>query len=275
MIDIWLLVKAVVLGLVEGATEFIPVSSTGHLIVASEWLNWTDERANTFIIFIQLPAILAVIWLYRKKIGDVVTTLGTSEQSRRLAINLVIAMLPAVVIGLPTEELVEQYMFGVLPVAIALVVGGILIFLIEGGHREEKVRVQGVDDIPYRLAIAIGCFQVLAMVFPGVSRSGATILGGLVIGLSRLAATEFSFFLAIPAMVGATALKLFKARDLLSAADIPVFAVGGLVSFLSALYVIRALLSFVSRNTFIPFAWYRVGFGLLLLILYWQGFGVG
>jgi undecaprenyl-diphosphatase len=275
MIDIWLLVKAVVLGLVEGATEFIPVSSTGHLIVASEWLNWTDERANTFIIFIQLPAILAVIWLYRKKIGDVVTTLGTSEQSRRLAINLVIAMLPAVVIGLPTEELVEQYMFGVLPVAIALVVGGILIFLIERGHREERVRVQGVDDIPYRLAIAIGCFQVLAMVFPGVSRSGATILGGLVIGLSRLAATEFSFFLAIPAMVGATALKLFKARDLLSAADIPVFAVGGLVSFLSALYVIRALLSFVSRNTFIPFAWYRVGFGLLLLILYWQGFGVG
>ncbi len=275
MTDFWLFVKAIILGLVEGATEFIPVSSTGHLIVAREWLNWTDARSDVFIIFIQLPAILAVVWMYRRKIADVVTTLGSREESRRLAYNLILATLPAVIIGLPTEALVEQYMYGVLPVALALVVGGIAIFLIERRHRPEHVRIATVDDIPIRLAIFVGCIQVLAVVFPGVSRSGATILGGLLLGLSRLAATEFSFFLAIPAMFGATVMKLYGARDLLTVNDVPLFVVGGLVSFLSALYVIRALLSFVSRNTFIPFAWYRVGFGILLLILYWQGIGAG
>lgn len=275
MTDFWLFVKAIILGLVEGATEFIPVSSTGHLIVAREWLNWTDARSDVFIIFIQLPAILAVVWMYRRKIADVVTTLGSREESRRLAYNLILATLPAVIIGLPTEALVEQYMYGVLPVALALVVGGIAIFLIERRHRPEHVRIATVDDIPIRLAIFVGCIQVLAVVFPGVSRSGATILGGLLLGLSRLAATEFSFFLAIPAMFGATVMKLYGARDFLTVNDVPLFVVGGLVSFLSALYVIRALLSFVSRNTFIPFAWYRVGFGILLLILYWQGIGAG
>lgn len=275
MTDFWLFVKAIILGLVEGATEFIPVSSTGHLIVAREWLNWTDARADVFIIFIQLPAILAVVWMYRKKIGDVVSTLGTREESRRLAYNLVLATLPAAIIGLPTEAWVEQYMYGVLPVAIALIVGGLAIFLIEGRHRPEHVRIATVDDIPIRLAILVGCIQVLAVVFPGVSRSGATILGGLLIGLSRVAATEFSFFLAIPAMFGATILKLYGARDVLAISDVPLFLVGAIVSFLSALYVIRALLAFVSRNTFVPFAWYRIGFGVLLLILYWQGIGIG
>lgn len=275
MTDFWLFVKAIILGLVEGATEFIPVSSTGHLIVAREWLNWTDARSDVFIIFIQLPAILAVVWMYRRKIADVVSTLGSREESRRLAYNLILATLPAVIIGLPTEALVEQYMYGVLPVALALIVGGIAIFLIERRHRPEHVRIATVDDIPIRLAIFVGCIQVLAVVFPGVSRSGATILGGLLLGLSRLAATEFSFFLAIPAMFGATIMKLYGARDLLTVNDVPLFVVGGLVSFLSALYVIRALLNFVSRNTFIPFAWYRVGFGILLLILYWQGIGIG
>lgn len=275
MPDIWLLVKAIILGLVEGATEFIPVSSTGHLIVAREWLNWTDDRADVFIIFIQLPAILAVVWMYRKKIGDVIGTLPTREASRRLAYNLILATLPAVIIGLPTEKLVEEYMFGILPVAIALIVGGLAIFVIERRHRAEHIRVPTVDDIPIRLAIFVGCFQVLAVIFPGVSRSGATILGGLLLGLSRVAATEFSFFLAIPAMFGATILKLAGAWDLLTVADVPVFLVGGIVSFLSALYVIRALLSFVSRNTFIPFAWYRVGFGVLLLIMYTLGIGAG
>jgi undecaprenyl-diphosphatase len=269
--DLWLLAKAVVLGLVEGATEFIPVSSTGHLIVAREWLNWTDERADVFIIFIQLPAILAVVWMYRAKIFHVVKTLGSREQSRRLAWNLIIATIPAVVIGLPTEDWVDAHLYNTVSVAIALILGGIAIFAIERWRRE--VRVLTVDDIPVKLALLIGIFQVLAVIFPGVSRSGATILGGLSLGLSRAAATEFSFFLAIPAMFGATIVKLIGARDLLTASDAPIFLAGAVVSFLSALYVIRALLAFVSKNTFIPFAWYRIGFGVLLLILYWRGLG--
>jgi undecaprenyl-diphosphatase len=270
--DILLLIKAAILGLVEGATEFIPVSSTGHLIIAGEWLNWTDDRADIFIIFIQLPAIFAVLWLYRAKIAEVVGTLGTREESRRLAYNIIIATVPAVVIGLPTDQWVEENLYSSLTVAIALIAGGLAILLIE--RREHPSTVASVDDIPIRLAFLVGVIQVLAVIFPGVSRSGATIMGGLVLGLSRLVATEFSFFLAIPAMFGATLLKLWDGRDLLTAADVPIFVVGGIVSFLSALYVIRALLNFVSRNTFVPFAWYRIGFGIFLLGLYWT-FGTG
>ncbi|MBW3629955.1 MAG: undecaprenyl-diphosphate phosphatase [Gemmatimonadetes bacterium] len=265
--------KAVILGLVEGATEFIPVSSTGHLILAGEWLNWTDTRADTFIIFVQLPAILAVVWMYRKKIWEVTRTLRSRMESRRLALNIVIATIPAVAIGLPTDKWVEAHMYGVLPVAAALVLGGIAILLIE--RREHPGHVKLVDDIPLRLAIGIGCFQVLAMIFPGVSRSGATIMGGLLLGLSRLAATEFSFFLAIPAMFGATAVKLWDARETLSASDLPIFAVGAVVSFASALIVIRGLLKFVSSNTFVPFAWYRIALGAILIAVYWDTIWTG
>lgn len=266
--EILLFLKAVILGLVEGATEFIPVSSTGHLILVSDWLNWTDRRADTFIIFIQLPAILAVVWLYRAKVLHVLRTLGTRAESQRLVLNLVIGTLPAVVIGLPTDDWVETHLYGILPVAIALVLGGIAILLIERMHH--RAAVADVDRIPYRLAFGVGLIQVLAVLFPGVSRSGATIMGGLALGLSRVAATEFSFFLAIPAMIGATAIKLFEARDLLSWTDIPVFAVGAIVSFLSALVVIRALLAYVSRNDFVPFAWYRIVFGIVLIAAYWN-----
>jgi undecaprenyl-diphosphatase len=263
MNDTLILWKALILGLVEGATEFIPVSSTGHLILAGEWLNWTDARADAFIIFVQLPAILAVVWLYRRKIWDVTRTLGTRESSRRLAINIVIATLPAVVIGLPTDDWVEGHLYNAVSVAIALILGGIAILLIE--RREHPMRVKLVDDIPIRLAIGVGLFQVLAVLFPGVSRSAATIMGGLLLGLSRLAATEFSFFLAIPAMFGATAIKLWEARDSLGASDLPVFAVGGVVAFVSALIVIRALIRFVSQNDFVPFAWYRIALGVVLI----------
>ena len=268
MADLWLFFNAVVLGIVEGATEFIPVSSTGHLILVRDWLNWTDEAADTFIIFIQLPAILAVLWVYRQKVLHVLGTLGSEEKSRRLVMNLVIGTIPAVVIGLPTDDWVETHLYRPFPVAMALVLGGVAILLVEA--MRHRATVKEVDDIPTRLALGVGLFQVLAVLFPGVSRSGATIMGGLVLGMSRVASTEFSFFLAIPAMFGATAIKLFQARDTLSMADAPVFAVGGLVSFLSALLVIRALLAFVSHNTFRPFAWYRIALGVVLLAWYWN-----
>ena len=264
-----LLLKAAILGLVEGATEFIPVSSTGHLIIARSFLHWTDARSDTFIIFIQLPAILAVLWLYRQKIIDVVSTLGSRPASRRLVYNLVIGTLPAVVIGLPTDKWVEAHLYTVLSVAVALVIGGIAILWIESAH--PPMRIPTVDDIPVRIALGVGLFQVLAVLFPGVSRSGATIMGGLLLGISRVGATEFSFFLAIPAMFGATGLKLWEARDVLSVADIPVFAVGGVVSFVSALIVIRALIAFVSQHTFRGFAWYRIAFGGLLILLSFLG----
>lgn len=265
-LPLWL--KAAILGLVEGATEFIPVSSTGHLILVRDWLNWTDARSDTFIIFIQLPAILAVVWLYRAKVWEVVRTLRTRMESRRLALNLIIGTLPAAVIGLPTEGWIEEHLFNPVAVAIALVVGGVAILLVES--RTRVAEVESVDDIPVRKALGVGFAQVLAVLFPGVSRSGATIMGGLVLGLSRTAATEFSFFLAIPAMFGATLLKLIGARDVLSTADIPIFAVGGVISFISALVVIRALIAFVSSNTFRGFAWYRIIFGLLLIAFYWN-----
>jgi undecaprenyl-diphosphatase len=180
----------------------------------------------------------------------------------------VIGTLPAVVIGLPTDDWVEAHLYRPFPVALALVLGGVAILLVEAMHHRSTVK--DVDDIPIRLALGVGIFQVLAVLFPGVSRSGATIMGGLVLGLSRVASTEFSFFLAIPAMFGATAIKLFEARGELSLADAPIFAVGGLVSFFSALLVIRALLAFVSSNTFRPFAWYRIALGVLLVAWYWS-----
>ncbi len=270
--EILILIKAAILGIIEGATEFIPVSSTGHLILVRDWLNWTTDRADVFIIFIQLPAILAVVWHYREKVVRVMTTLRERPESRRLILNLVIGTIPAVVIGLPTEDFVEKYLYSPMAVAIALVLGGIAILLIE--RATHRVRVEYVDNIPVRLAFWVGVVQVLAVLFPGVSRSGATIMGGIMLGLSRVAATEFSFFLAIPAMVGATGLKLFQARELLTLADLPVFAIGAIVSFVSALIVIKALLAFVSKHTFVGFAWYRIVFGILLIAFYWGSWGV-
>lgn len=265
-VDWVLLLKAAVMGLVEGATEFIPVSSTGHLILAGDWIGFNRwHGAETFEVFIQLGAILAVVWMYRAKIFGVVRTAPREERSRRLILNLIIAFLPAAVVGFLVHDFIKEKLFNPVTVAAALVVGGVLILVIESWHR--AVHTETVDDIRPRSALGVGLCQVLSL-FPGVSRSGATIMGGMSLGLSRVAATEFSFFLAIPVMFAATGYDLLKSMDQLSAADAPVFAVGFIVSFLSALVVIRALIRFVAHNTFRGFAYYRIVFGILLLVWY-------
>ena len=257
------ILKAIILGLVEGATEFIPVSSTGHLIVVSEWLGLLDERAKTFDIFIQLGAILAIVWLYRGRVGWLVQSGGSNPQSRRLLSNLLIAFLPAAVIGFFAHEWIKAQLFTPAVVAYALIVGGILILLIE--RWAPRSTIGEMDAIPGRTALGIGLAQVLSLV-PGTSRSGATIMGGYALGLTRVAATEFSFFLAIPVMLAATSYDLAKSLSSLSPADIPMFAVGFAVSYLSAIVVVRAFLKYVSAHSFAVFAWYRIIFGAVLLM---------
>lgn len=266
MEDLLLYLKAMALGIVEGATEFIPVSSTGHLILAADWLDFVGERAKTFEVVIQLGAILAVVWFYREKVLRVARSMGTDPESRRLLVNLAVAFVPAAVVGLLTHGWIKANLFSPATVALALVAGGIGILAIE--KWSPPVRVADVDHIPFRIALYIGLAQVLAL-FPGVSRSGATIMGGIAFGCSRTAATEFSFFLAIPVMVAATGFDLWKSRDILTAADIPLFAVGFVTSFVAALVVIRWLLHYVSRHDFTGFAWYRIVFGGVLILVYW------
>jgi undecaprenyl-diphosphatase len=257
------LLKAALLGLVEGATEFIPVSSTGHLIVVSDWLGFLDERAKTFDIFIQLGAILAIVWLYRVRLGRAVLAARSEPLSRRFLANLLIAFLPAAIVGFLTHHWIKAHLFNSRVVAIALVVGGVLILLIE--RWAPAPRINDVSQVPPRTAWGIGLAQVLSLI-PGTSRSGATIMGGYALGLSRTAATEFSFFLAIPVMLAATSYDLLKSWSILSPADAPVFAVGFVVSFVSALVVVRAFLSYVSHHSFSAFAWYRIAFGILVLL---------
>lgn len=260
--DLSLFLKAVLLGIVEGLTEFLPISSTGHLILASEWLEFNRADAKTFEVVIQLGAILSVCWHFRQRLGGVVQSLGHSDESRRFALNLVLAFLPAAVLGGLLHGFIKQVLFSPLVVAIALIVGGFAILLIE--RLAPAPRVRAVEDVNGALAFKIGLAQTLALI-PGVSRSGATIMGGMALGLSRQAATEFSFFLAIPVMFAATAYDLLKSWDTLSMDSIGVFAVGFVAAFLSALAAIRFLLRFVSTHDFRPFAWYRIGFGLLVL----------
>jgi undecaprenyl-diphosphatase len=269
--DLLLWLKAAILGLVEGATEFIPVSSTGHLIITQNLLGFTGHTANAFVIFIQLGAILAVVWLYWRKFLDLLLNFWKPGKARQLVVNLVIATIPAVVIGLPTDDWIEAHLFRPLPVAAALVAGGIAIILLE--KRRHTVKVASLDDIPWKLALGVGVIQVLSILWPGVSRSGATIMGGLALGLSRVAATEFSFFLAVPAMVGATALKLWGVRDQVGSGDVPVFAIGFVVAFVSALVVIKGLLAFVAKRSFVPFAWYRIGVGVAVAVAFAVGVG--
>src|SRR3954470_11501237 len=259
-----LLLKAAIMGLVEGATEFIPVSSTGHLIVVGEWLHLIDERARTFEIFIQLGAILAVMWLYRTRLLRTVQSAGRDPRSRRLILNLGIAFLPAAIVGFLAHDWIKEHLFARAVVACALVVGGILILLIE--RWAPSTRIADVEELPPRTALGIGLAQVLSLV-PGTSRSGATIMGGYALGLSRRAATEFSFFLSIPVMVAATCYDLLKSRDALSLADAPAFAVGFLVAFVSAVIVVKAFLGYVSRHSFAAFAWYRIALGIFLLVI--------
>lgn len=264
--DTLLLLKALILGLVEGATEFLPVSSTGHQIIVADFLAFTGERAKTFEIFIQLGAILAVVWHYRARIAHVLGTLGSESASRRLLLNLAIAFLPAALLGLAFSKTIKEHLFNPVSVAAALVVGGFVILLIE--RRNARPTVREVDAISGRTALMIGLAQCFAL-FPGVSRSGSTIMGSLLCGLSRPAATEFSFFLSIPTMFAATLYSLYKARDVLSMADVPTFSVGFVAAFISGLIVVRLFLAYVSKHSFVPFAWYRIALGALLL-LYFQ-----
>jgi len=259
---------AILLGIVEGATEFLPISSTGHLILVQSWLSLSGARANAFIIFIQLGAVLAVLWLYRAKFIHISRDMFHKPQARGFVVNLVVGTLPAVIIGLPTQDWIEIHLFKPLPVILALIAGGLIILWIEKRQHQEPC-ILTVDQIPLRTALGIGCVQVLSLLFPGLSRSGATIIGGMGFGLSRVAATEFSFFLAIPVLLGAALIKLMGVWEILSLADLPVFATGFLVSFIVALIVIQRLLALVSQKSFVPFAWYRIIFGALMLSIYY------
>lgn len=259
-----LLAKAALLGLLEGVTEFIPVSSTGHLILASHWLGETGEVAKTFDIFIQLGAILAIVWLYRARLARTVLSAREDPASRRFLLNLVVAFLPAAIVGFLAHDWIKARLFTPGVVAVALVAGGLLILLIERLRPSE--RIADVADVRPRTALGVGLAQVLSLI-PGTSRSGATIMGGYALGLSRRAATEFSFFLSIPVMFAATLYDLLKSRGALSAADAPAFAVGFAVSFVSAVIVVKAFLGYVSHHSFGAFAWYRIALGVAILLL--------
>jgi undecaprenyl-diphosphatase len=264
--DIYLMLKAIIMGLVEGATEFIPVSSTGHLIIAGEWLDFLDkDKRDVFEIMIQLGAVLAVCVEFRQRLIQTVQRIQTDPDAQHLVRNLVIAFLPAAILGLAFHHQIKEFLFSSFTVGIALIVGGILILIIEKFVPPGKV--QDIDHISLKQALQIGFAQSLALI-PGVSRSGATILGGMCFGLSRQTATEFSFFLALPIMFAATGYDLLKARDLLSLDDAFIFLIGFVTAFLSALVVIRALIKFVSQHSFAVFAWYRIVFGILILLFF-------
>ena len=282
--DFVVLLKAAVMGIVEGLTEFLPISSTGHLILAGALLGLDDEKGKVFDIAIQTGAIFAVILVYWQKISRTVLDLPTDITARRFAANVVIAFLPAVVLGLLFGKQIKMYLFTPEVVASTFIVGGLIILWVEQklkanassgllhGDSAENVltssaavqplaRIQNVDDMTPLDALKVGFVQCLAMI-PGTSRSGATIIGGMVLGLSRKAATDFSFYLAIPTLIGAGAYSLYKERELLSLADTPTFAVGLLFSFISAWVCVRWLLRYIASHSFVPFAWYRIVFGI-------------
>jgi undecaprenyl-diphosphatase len=258
------LLKAALLGIVEGVTEFIPVSSTGHLIVVSHWLGDVDGRAKTFEIFIQLGAILAIVWLYRARLRQAALESVRGGPGRRLVANMVLGFVPVAVVGLLTHDWIKERLFDPAVVAGASIAGGLVILLIE--RWRPVARIGDAGEVPARTALGIGVAQILSLI-PGTSRSGATIMGGYALGLSRIAATEFSFFLSIPVMFAATIFELGSSWQTLSAADVPTFVVGFVASFVSALVVVRLFVGFVSRNSFAVFAWYRIVLGAFLLLL--------
>jgi undecaprenyl-diphosphatase len=260
------LIVAAILGLVEGLTEFLPVSSTGHLIVAGSLLNFTGERAKLFEIVIQAGAIVAVCWEYRARLFAVARGLPRDRGAQRFVLNLLIAFLPAAVLGLAFASAIKARLFAPVPVAGAFIAGALVILWAERRQRArpDSVRIGSVDELRWTDALKIGFAQAFALI-PGTSRSGATIIGGMLFGLSRQAATEFSFFLAIPTLFAATGYDLVKNRHLLSTGDLSMIAVGFAVAFISAFFTIRALLRYVAHHDFVPFAWYRIAFGLVIL----------
>ena len=275
--DLILLLKAAILGVVEGLTEFLPISSTGHLILASNLLSFPADKSAVFDIVIQPGAILAVCWEYRTRFAATFAGIASSPVAQRFTLNLIVATLPAVVLGLTFKKMIELYLFKPMPVALAFVVGGVIILFAERWYRQrvqsqsQSARlIESVDELSWRHALKVGLAQCAALI-PGTSRSGATIIGGMFFGLSRKCATEFSFFLAVPILFGATLYSLWKARDALSSADVPVFGVGFVTAFISAFVVVRWLIRYISTHDFTVFAWYRIVFGLIVLLTAYMG----
>jgi undecaprenyl-diphosphatase len=272
VLDIALLIKAVVMGIVEGLTEFLPISSTGHLILAGALLGFDDDKAKVFDIAIQTGAIFAVILVYWQKIRTTLVELPTQKRAQQFVLNVLIGFLPAVVLGLLFGKVIKEHLFTPVVVATTFIVGGFIILWAEkrqaaGGT---AVRVTDADDMTWKDALKVGLVQCLAMI-PGTSRSGATIIGGMLLGLSRKAATDFSFYLAIPTLIGAGVYSLYKERALLTMADVPMFSVGLVMSFLSAWLCVRWLLRFIATHSFVGFAWYRIAFGIVVLVTAWTG----
>jgi len=261
-LDLVLLAKALALGIVEGLTEFLPVSSTGHLILAGDLLGFSGEKAKVFEIVIQTGAMLAIVWEYRAKFGGVLAGLASDRSAQRFALNLVIAFLPAAVLGLLFGSLIKTYLFHAVPVALAFIVGAFVILWAE--RRDRAPRVSDVDAMTSLDALKVGIAQAFALI-PGTSRSGATIIGGMLFGLSRRAATEFSFFLAVPTLIAAGAYDFWKNRALFDSSDIGMFTVGSTAAFASAFLCVRWLLRYIASHDFKPFAWYRIAFGAVVL----------
>ena len=265
--DIALLIKAAIMGIVEGLTEFLPISSTGHLILAGALLGFDDAKAKVFDIAIQTGAIFAVILVYWQKIRDTLIALPNEKQAQRFALNVLVAFVPAVLLGLLFGKAIKDNLFTPAVVASTFILGGFVILWAENRHKNKPAaaRIQEVEAMTVMDAIKVGLVQCLAMI-PGTSRSGATIIGGMLLGLSRKAATDFSFYLSIPTLIGAGVYSLYKERALLSLADVPMFGVGLVFSFFSAWLCIRWLLRYISSHSFVPFAWYRIVFGMVVLV---------
>lgn len=274
--DILLIAKIIIMGIVEGLTEFLPISSTGHLILAGSLLNFTGEKVKVFEIAIQAGAIFAVCWEYRVRIAAVIAGLVDEPKSRRFALNVTIAFLPAAVLGLIFSKQIKAVLFAPVPVALAFILGGVVILWAERRHNgidehdSSHARIHTVDDMSSLDALKVGLAQAFALI-PGTSRSGASIIGGMLFGMSRQAATEFSFFLAIPTLLGATVYSLYKARADLSLADLPMFSLGTVAAFISAFFCVRWLLRYISTHNFNAFAWYRIAFGIMILATAYTG----
>ena len=266
--DQLLLGKAALMGIVEGLTEFLPISSTGHLILAGSLLGFDDAKGKVFDIAIQTGAIFAVMIVYRQRLADTLTGFGSDPRARRFAINVAVAFVPAVILGLLFGKAIKEHLFTPLVVATTFILGAFVILWAE--RRTAAPRIDSIDAMRPIDALGVGLCQCLALI-PGTSRSGATIIGGMLLGLSRKTATEFSFFLSMPTLIGAGAYSLWKERALLSAADLPLFAVGLLFSFLAAWVCVRWLLRYISTHDFTVFAWYRIAFGLLVLVTAYGG----
>ncbi len=268
VVDVEILLKAAVMGVVEGLTEFLPISSTGHLILAGTLLDFHDARGKLFEIVIQSGAILAVVWEYRARIARTFGGLATEPKARRLLANVAIAFMPIAIMGLLIGKVLKEHLFNAPTVATTFILGAFVILWAE--RRQHAVRIHSVDDMTWLDALKVGFAQCFALV-PGTSRSGATIIGGMLFGLSRQAATEFTFFLAIPTLGVASIYSLYKDRALLSVDDIGMWTVGMLTSFISAFICVRWLLRYISTHSFVPFAWYRIVFGLIVLGTWWTG----